>query len=145
MLQAILGQEKRIAAGDDDIAHSGSPGDVGQGPIYLGAVHLPELRPHQAAAGAVTTIAGTLIGHYQEDPVGVTVYQAGHRGLGIFVQRVGQIIGRFLQLVNGGYHLTPQGAVWISGVYQGGKIGGDSHAHPVGSQDALFFIRSELQ
>src|SRR4051812_42628987 len=72
-LQLFVTQEQRVAAAQQDITDGWGPPDVIDLAIELGVKIVAGGVADQARASAVTTIAGTAIGHQKQHPIRVTM------------------------------------------------------------------------
>ena len=92
VLQIVIGDHQAVAAGEEDVADLGMRGDVIDALVDLRHRHLAVILAGKAAARAVTTVHGALVGDEQQHAVGIAVRQTGGGGVGVLVQGVGVLI-----------------------------------------------------
>ncbi len=119
-----------------DIVDAGLDLAVGHGGVVLAG---------EPAASAVAAVHAALVGDQEQHAVRIAVGEAGHRGVGILVERIELIFGRLVKLRCGGDALTADGIIGIVRVDQGEIIGGDRHAESAEALSyALFLFGGEL-
>ena len=104
-LQQMVGQQQRISSRKDHVAHFCMVSQVRDGEVQLPLLEKSGF-PHQALARAEPAVDRTLVGHHEQHPVRIPVYEVGHRAHHVFHQRVclGVLV---LQFGRVGDHLPP--------------------------------------
>ena len=127
VVQAFVGEQERVAAGDQHVADRRGAGDVVDALLQLGARVMLVMIADEVLAKAVAAVGGADVGDLERDPVGVHVHHGVHGGVVQLGQRIGQpqVV---VQLVNRGHLLQPQRAGGIVGIHQAGVVGRDAPA-----------------
>ena len=145
ILQPRIGEQQRVAARKQDVAHFGVLLEVVDGPVEIELELLFADAADHAAAGAVAAVGSAAVGDEKKDAVGVTVHQPRHRHVVVLAARVGHVLGRVSHFLNTGNNLAADGAVRIEGVDQIEEVGRDAHRQfGVGEKDAGVFLLNEL-
>ena len=143
-VELFIGEEERIAAGEEDIAHLRVPLEVGNRLVKVGLELLLPSTAHHARAGAVATVGGAAIGNQKQHPVGIAVNQPWHRHMAVLTARVGHLGGGNRSLPDMGDDLPADRAVGILALDQIEIMGRDGEGQLVARKDhASTLLRSE--
>lgn len=89
LVELFVREEEGISTREEDIADFGVLFEVAEGFVEIGVELLLTGSADDAAAGAVAAVGGAAVGDEEENPVGVTMNQAGDGHVGIFAAGVG--------------------------------------------------------
>ena len=118
LLQRLVGQRQRVAAGQDHLADFSMAGDVVERRLQRGARIAAPDRRQRFLAEAEPAVDGALVGRKQQHPVGMAMRQARHRTIGMVADRVVELAIRLHQLVGRRDDLRPDRIVRIVPVDQ---------------------------
>ena len=127
IVQAFVGEQERVAAGDQHVADRRGAGDVVDPLLQLCARVMLVMIADEVLAKAVAAVGGADVGDLEGDAVGIHV---DHRIHGRVVQ-LGQRIGQsqvVVQLLNRRHLLQAQRAGGIVGIHETGVVGCDGPA-----------------
>ena len=144
VVELAVGEQQRIAAAKQHVAHLGMRLDVAERPLVLGMEIVVLRVAHQPAARAVPAIGGAAVGHQEQHPVGITVHQSRHRRMLVLAERIEHFLLRHDHFVAARDDLPADRAVRIVAIDEVEKIGRDREGQLViGKQAARLFLRRE--
>ena len=144
VFNTVVAHQQGIAARKQHVANLRRTGNIGNGIIDALGGRSGVFLSGKAAARAMAAIHGAHIGDEKEHAVGVSMRESRHGRVAVFVQRVFQIPGQYVQLVGGGNGLFADGAMRVVGVDKTQVIWGDSHSQRFERfAHSVFFIGCE--
>jgi hypothetical protein len=138
-VQQMVWEQQRIAAREDDVPDFGMLPQIGDGAIQLTLLQKARFA-HQPFSGAEAAVDRTLVGHHEEDAVGVPVDQVGHRAHQVFFEGIVFCVD-VVELRDLRDDLLPDGVAFFFHRSENGR--GDSHG--IGTDDGfdLFLVEPE--
>jgi hypothetical protein len=129
LLEPAVGEDERIAARDDHVAHLRVGADVGDPLLHRGAVEAAVVvGERDPAAGAVAAVDRAAVDREEQDPVSVLVDHRAGGAVRLLADRVQEIAGRGLALVGRRDRLHPDRAGGVIRVDERGVV--RRHRHP---------------
>ncbi len=121
-VEVVVGEDERVAAGEQHVADGGRAGDVGDAGAEVVLAHHEVGIAHHALAQAVAAVDGALARDAKGDFVGVVVDEVFDRAVAHLVQRIGDAhdVGRHLAGVR--HHLPAHRARRVRGVHERGVV-----------------------
>ena len=118
--QPFVGEEKRIAAGEEDVADDRRSRDVVDGALPLGGAELvvTVLRSDHARAGAIPAIHRARSGDQEEHAVGVPVDETRDGAVGILTERIDGLFRGANELLLHHHHRPAKGLIRVDSIQQ---------------------------
>ena len=140
-VETVVGEDQRIAAGEEHVADLRRAADPVEGDLELAPLHGPVLVPHHALAQAEAAVDRALVVHAEGDAVGVDAHHVLHRRVGHLVQGIGETVG-VAELGEARHHLAPDRALGIRAVHERRVVRSDHEAEALGEGlDGLHLVR----
>ena len=124
----FVAHQQGVAAREQHVAYLRCTGDVVDAVVDLFLGGCTVVLAGEAAARAVAAVHRAHVGNQEQYPVGVTVRQTRYGRIAVLMQRIFQVGGRTLQLLDGRNGLLADRAVRIFRIDQRQVVGRDGHA-----------------
>ena len=128
LLQQRVGNEQRVASGEQHITHlRGLPHVVD---ARLDLLPLPRVvgRSDDPAPAAVPAVHAALVGEQEQHPIGIPVRQSLVGGVSGLPNGVLHVVLRYVQLVGGRHGLPPDRTLGVVRVHERGVVRCDGHS-----------------
>ena len=140
MVEFLVGEQQRIAAGEKHVAHLRVRLDVAES-LLVFRVEVVVLRvADEPAARAIAAIGGAAVGDEEQHAVGITVDEAGHGGVFVLAERVEHLARGNHHLVTARDELLAQRAIGVPAVDEVEKIRRDRERKLLVGEEATGFL-----
>ena len=135
ILELLVAEEQRVAAGEEHVADFRVRGDVINLPVKLRVEVIAAGVAHEPRARAIAAVGGAAVRDEEQHAVGVAMDEPGHRRVRVFAAGVGHFPRRGVRLLQAGNHLPADGTVLVLGVNEVEEVRRDGHRQLGAAED----------
>jgi hypothetical protein len=130
LLEAAIGEDERIAARDDDVAHLGVFADVSEPLLHRRPVEAAAPAERDPAPGAVAAVHRAAIHHQEQRSIPVLVHDRARGPVGLLADGVLEVARGVARLRRRRDDLHPHRTGRVARVHQRSVVGGDADPRP---------------